>query len=86
MSLMQEIQFNSLHRFLTTDFYFPGDKYSPINEDKNRSLSLEIFKMKLEGADRNQLAKTLLAIKTRILGEHETISACQRVADRVIEF
>src|SRR5258706_2764335 len=85
MTVMQEIKFNSVHGFLTTDFYSPANKYSQTSDVKNKIFSIEIFKMKIEGADRDQIAERLLEIKSKALGEHETIGRCKQIADLVIE-
>jgi len=86
MTLMQEIKFESLHRFLSAEFYPAGNKYDQINEVKTRICSIEVFKMKIAGADRGRVAEKLFEIKTTILGEFETINRCQQVADRIIDF
>ena len=84
MSLLQEIKFDEIHGFLTTDFYSSGNKYYQVNEGKSKSFSIQVFKMKLEGTSRDQMAEVLLMIKTKGMGENEAIARCRQIADRVL--
>jgi hypothetical protein len=86
MTVMQEIKFGSFHRFLTTEFYPTVDKYHRPDEVKTKACSIEVFKMKIEGAERDRIAKKLFEIKTKILGGSETVNRCLQIADRVIDF
>lgn len=85
MSLLQEIKFDEIHNFLITDFYSSGNKYYQVNEVKSKSFSIQVFKMKLEGASRDLMAEVLLKIKTKGMGESEVFARCKQIADRVIE-
>jgi hypothetical protein len=84
MTILQEIKFKAVHDYLTTDFY-PQGTSSQTDVTRNKRFSIDIFRMKTAGVDRNQISEKLLAIKIENMGEHETISKCKQVADRVME-
>gem|GEM_PF-5822990 len=85
ITALQEIKFNSMHNFLMTDFYAAATKYSQPNEEKNKKFSMQIFRMKIDGATQSEIARELFDFKTTVLSQHETISKCRQVADQIVE-
>jgi hypothetical protein len=85
MTELQEIAFESIHNFLSEDFYSGAHKDLSSDDEKKRKFSIRIFRMKIEGSTPDDIAAKLLEFKTKALAQHETLNRCKQVADRIVQ-